>query len=517
MSDKALSRDAQARSSRLGRSSISATISATALALLLLAIPAAAQITFTEVGEEMGIILPPQTLTESLAWGDYDADGDQDLFLSVNGPDVLFRNDGDHFTDVTAATGIGNDGFSVGTAWGDLDNDGDLDLYVVSFGSSSTDAVYRNEGPIGPAGEHRFTDVTALSAEAFEGGRSSSRGVAYVDFDRDGLLDIYVNAIGPDILYRNLGEMRFVDVTREHDVFLADGQGVGVVASDLDGDGWVDLFTGNRSFAPNRLFRNVSGTYDEMTGAAGIVATGLGMGVLAFDYDNDLDMDLYWTSWPAMHNVLYENVGGMQFIDVTAASGTGDPAGWGISANTADVDLDGWEDFFVTNGFDPSTTPNVLFVNNGDGTFRDETSALEGGAAFDGRGVAFADMDGDGDLDFAVTAGPTGTTKLYRNDTPTDHHWLVLDLVGNASNRSAIGARVEVTTALGRQLEEVSGGAGRGSFNSLPIELGLGAAEVIESLVVRWPSGTVSTYENGAVDRHLVMSEKGRILMPRRR
>lgn len=475
------------------------------LVAVLTAFGTESQIVFTDVTAEAGIALTGR-LTESVAWGDYDDDGDEDLYLTVDGPNHLFRNDGGgRFTDVTDAARVGNDAFSVGTAFGDLDNDGDLDLYVVNF-QRGPDVLYRNDGPVGPGGAYRFTDVTLSAGTTAE---RSSRGVALVDYDRDGLLDIFVNAIGPNILYRNLGDLRFENVAGVLGVDQSD-QGVGVVAADVDDDGWPDLYTGNRSNHLSNLFLNRGGDFEDVALEEGIVARGLGMGVLAFDFDNDLDMDLYWTAWPGsgspIANHLYENRE-THFEDVALASGTGDLAGWGISGNAGDIDLDGRQDFFVTNGFDPSSGPGVLFRNLGDGSFADVTLSL-GGGAFDGRGVAFADFDNDGDLDLVVTADEGEPNRLWRNDSSTGRHWLGLRLRGARSNASAIGARVVVTTAEGSYVQEVSGGAGRGSQNSLPLEFGLGEATVVLQLTIRWPSGTVQTLRNVAVDQYLELSER---------
>jgi hypothetical protein len=452
---------------------------------------------FTDVTDVAGVALPG-TLTESVAWGDYDGDGDPDLYLTNEGANRLFRNDGnDTFVDVTATAGVGAPGFSVGAAFGDLDNDGDLDLYVVQFGEGS-DQLYRNDGPIGAGGEHVFTDVAASAGTTIE---RSSRGVAMLDFNEDGLLDIYVMSIGANMLYQNQGDLQFVDMAAAL-LVEATATGVGVVCSDVDNNGWIDIFTGNRSGDPNRLFMNQDGHFLDITGGAGITAVGLGMGVLAFDYDNDLDMDLYWTTWPdkdMVPNALYENIDGSSFIDRAAESGTEDVTGWGISCNAGDVDNDGWQDFFVTNGFSVTTTPNVLFHNQQDGTFDDVTSVL-GGAAFDGRGVAFSDYDGDGDLDLCVTADVDDDTKLWRNDSITSHHWVRVELLGRKSNWSAIGSRIEVTAGGVTTVQEVSGGAGRGSFNDHPVEFGLGATETIEQSVVRWPNGYLQTLADVPVD-----------------
>jgi hypothetical protein len=482
------------------------------LTVVLTATAAQSQIVFTDITLEAGVGLDGW-LTESVAWGDYDNDGDEDLYLTVNGPNHLFRNDGGgQFTDVTEEARVGNDLFSVGTAFGDLDNDGDLDLYVVNF-DAGLDVLYRNDGPVGPGGAYRFTDVTVSAGTTLE---RSSRGMAFVDFDRDGLLDIFVNAIGLNILYRNLGNLRFQNVAGALGVDQ-DDQGVGVVASDVDNNGWPDLFTGNRSNQMSNLYLNDGGVFEDVAGRTGISLRGLGMGVAAFDGDNDLDIDLYWTCWPNVPNAYYENLGN-RFENVAPASATDDPLGWGISVNAGDVDLDGWQDFFVTNGFDPTTTPNVLFRNLGNGSFSDITDVL-GGGAFDGRGVAFADFDNDGDLDLVVTSDSGEPNRLWRNDSETGHHWFGLRLRGTKSNMSAIGARVVVTTADGSYVQEVSGGAGRGSQNSLPLEFGLGSATLIESVTIRWPSGAEQTLRRVRVDRYIEIQEatRSRLREPGRR
>jgi hypothetical protein len=473
----------------------------TAVVVILAAVPAASQVVFTDITEQAGVALT-EVLIESVAWGDYDNDGDEDLYLTGDGRNRLFRNDGGgEFTDVTDTARVGNSRFSVGTAFGDLDNDGDLDLYVVNF-NDGPDVLYRNDGPVGPGGAYRFTDITTMARTTVE---RSSRGMAFVDYDRDGLLDIFVLAIGPNILYHNEGGLRFQNVAGALGVDQND-QGVGVVALDVDDNGWPDLFTGNRSGDPSNLYLNQGGEFEDIASSAGITARGLGMGVAAFDADNDLDFDLYWTSWPQVSNAMYENRGGLEFENAGSASGTDDPRGWGISVNAGDVDLDGWQDFFVTNGFDNSSSPNVLFLNDRNGSFSDITAAI-GGGNFDGRGVAFADFDNDGDLDLVVTADAGQATRLWRNDSATGNHWLGLRLRGTESNTSAIGARVIVRTAAGAMVQEVSGGAGRGSQNSLPLEFGLGSATFVEELVVRWPSGTVQTLLNVAVDQYLELTE----------
>jgi hypothetical protein len=471
---------------------------------------------FTDVTEGVGIAGLAGVLTESVAWGDYDDDGDPDLYLTNDGPNRLYRNDGGVFTDVTASAGVGDDRFGVGTAFADLDGDGDLDLYVVNF-QRGPDVLYRNDGPSGPGGVWAFTDITQSADTTLE---RSSRGVAVLDFDRDGLLDLFVLAIGPNILYRNLGGLRFENVAGELGVDQ-DDQGVGAVATDLDGDGWVDLYTGNRSLQLSNVYMNRGGSFEDIAEKAGVDARGLGMGVLAFDADNDLDMDLYWTTWPTSDqraissNRLYENLGDERFGDVSVASGTEDPMGWGISGNAGDVDLDGWMDFVVTNGFDDSSAPNVLFLNRTRGSFRDATAAL-GGADFDGRGAAFADYDRDGDLDLVIT-GDQGTTRLWRNDTSRENHWLGIRLIGSAPNTTAIGARVEIRTPTGASVQEVSGGAGRGSQNDQALLFGLGGGTVISSVTIRWPDGSSRSFRPPRVNRWYSVTQNAVNRRPLRR
>jgi len=488
--------------------------SSAASAASLLLVPASARAAgpdpvFTDITDTAGVAFT-DTLIESLAWGDFDNDGDQDLYLTGNGKNRLMRNEGaGAFTDITDIAGVGSELFSVGAAFGDLDNDGDLDLYVVNF-QLGPDVLYRNDGPVGPNGEWQFTDVAEAAGII---NQDSSRGMGFFDYDRDGLLDIYVNAIGPDIVYHNRGALQFELVAARIGMATPGtaGQGVGACPTDINDDGWIDLFTGNRSSDINSLFLNDgAGAFADIAVPAGIDKVGLGMGIHSFDYDNDLDMDLYWTAWPGsepVSNALYENIDGTTFTDVAAASGTLDTTGWGISNNAGDVNNDGWEDFFVTNGFDPSSTPNVLFVNKGDKTFADRTSTLESGAAFDGRGAAFADLDGDGDLDLCVTADAGEPTRLWRNDTLTANHWVTFDLEGTCSNRSAIGARIQVTTDVRTTVKEVSGGAGRGSFNSLPVEFGLENATAIQSVKIRWPNGLEQTIDGAPMDQVVEITE----------
>ena len=226
----------------------------TTFSAFLMVAGAHAQVVFTDITEEAGIALT-EWLTESAAWGDYDNDGDEDLYLTVDGPNHLFRNDGGgRFTDVTETAGVGNAGFSVGTAFGDLDNDGDLDLYVVNF-SGGLDVLYRNDGPVGPGA--RIDSLTSHAAGTNI--ERSSRGMAFVDYDRDGLLDIFVMAIGPNILYRQPRRSDDLGTSPARSASTRMTRELGSWLADINDDGWPDLFTGNRSSDFSNLYVNQGG------------------------------------------------------------------------------------------------------------------------------------------------------------------------------------------------------------------------------------------------------------------
>lgn len=444
---------------------------------------------FVDVTNAAG--LETSELVENVSWADIDNDGDADLLMTGQDLLRLFRNDAnlgqDAFTEITASAGLpAATGLHVGSTFADIDNDGDLDFYVVKF-TDGQDLLFENNG------DSTFTEIGAAAGIAVE---RSSRGIVSLDANNDGLIDFFVTAIGPHILYINQGDGTFVDEAASYGVD-SDNVGVGAVSADVNGDGHVDLFVGNRSDdpdVPNDLFLGSCVSFEQAEDNYGITQTGLGMGVVAFDYDGDADIDLYWTTWPGTsgqptENALYRNDGG-NFVDVAAGHGVGDAGGWGISAAVGDYDSDGWEDLFVTNGFSDDTTESVLFRNT-DGTgFSNQTAVLSGLPA-DGRGVAWADYDLDGDLDLAVSSDAGQTTRLYRNEiVESGVSWLRLDLTGTVSNRSAIGARVEIDLGDRTLVRYVSGGEGRGNQGELPVFFGLGDADVsaVGDARIFWPA-----------------------------
>ena len=420
-----------------------------------------------------------------VAWVDFDGDGDPDLYVSHDGPNLLLRNDGaGGFTDVTAPPldDPGNGGAAV---WGDYDNDGDPDLYLVNY--LSPNRLLRNDGAGG------FTDVTGGGPL---GDAGPGQGAAWADYDGDGDLDLYlVNYGKPNKLFHNDGGGVFSDATSGP---LADnGWGLAAAWGDYDGDGDPDLYITNDG--PNRLLRNDGG--GAFTRIAGLVIedSGPGQGAAWGDYDNDGDLDLYVANY-GMPNKLIRNDGRDVFTALTAGalgdSGNGTGVAWGDYDNDGDLDL-----YLANYG-----TANRLLRNDG-GAF----TALSSGALGDagnGTGVAWADCDGDGDLDLYVANDGSGNV-LLRNDLAPGHHWLQLDLVGTLSNRSAIGARVRVVAGGVSRIQEVSGGSGYLSQNSLTLAFGLGAATLVDTLLVRWPSGLVERSLGAAPDRRLTLVEQG--------
>ena len=420
---------------------------------------------------------------QGVAWGDMDGDGDDDLYLTNSGAaNVLMRNEGnDVFTDATAAP-LGDMSSGAGTGWADQDNDGDLDLYLVNAGGANK--MFRNEGG------GLFADAT--SGPLGDAGFGFS--MAWGEFGGDGNVDLYmVNAGGSNRLFRNDGGGVFVDETAGP---LGDAIGFGFSTAwgDYDNDGDSDLYVGN-GFGANKLLRNDgSGVFTDVT-AGPLGDANSTYGVAWGDYDNDGDLDLYLANELAA-NKLLRNDGGT-FVDATAGP-LGDTNS-SYSTAWVDFDNDGDLDLFVA-----QSTANRLFENQG-GSFTDAAEAVLRDA-LSAAGSAWADYDGDGDLDLYLV-NSTGANGLFRNDDPAVNHWVHASLVGSASNRSGIGARVRVVAGGQAQIREVSGGSGYLSQNSLAVEFGLGSNTIVDSIQVRWPSGAVTDTTNVAADQAIVLFE----------
>lgn len=468
----------------------------------------------------------------------------------------LYLNLGDlRFRDVTDAAGVGDTGFGMGCVAGDLDNDGDVDLVVTNYGPNR---VYRNDGPAAPSGDGtpRFTDVAAETGLADP---AWSMGAALLDVDADGLLDLYVGNYvrfdpdyrayyatdrfpgplsypgSPDRLWVNRttgpgadqGRWRFEDVSEKAGIANPEGRAMGIGASDVDGDGRLDVFVSNDAMA-NSLFRNLGdGTFEDVALGSGVAYSENGNATAAMGVDfGDLDGDGAFEilvpdmSFSTLYTTLAADAasGGL-FHDRSRQLGlalvAGQYVGW--SGHLLDYDLDGLLDVFMTTGdlHDVEPTEDLLLHNEGaPGKPRLRDARADGGehfrAATMGRGAAVGDLDNDGDPDVVMNVLADRAVVL-RNDQATGNHWLEVRLVGTKSNRGGVGALVEVETGNGdatlRQKREVRAGSGYLSSGDPRAHFGLGAASEVTRLTVRWPSGAVTTREKLPADRVVTIEE----------
>jgi hypothetical protein len=532
---------------------------------------------FTHFNGMSGAFYYPEIMAPGVALLDYDNDGDLDVYVTqgqmlgagktladaFNPPtgelrDRLFRNDlvvnADgtrtvHFTDVTAQSGIDLRTYGMGVAVGDFDNDGHVDIYRT--GLTGGTMLHNN-------GDGTFTDVTQRTRTETAGQWSVS--AAFVDYDRDGWLDLWV---GNYLIYSTAADVQclsvsgrrdycppnsyraqashlfhnrhgvFEDVTRTALVGGAYGPALGVSTADFNNDGWIDLYVANDG-QPNQLWINQhDGTFKDTAFLAGVALSGAGqaeasMGVDAGDFDNDGDEDLFITNWLDQMNVLYVNDGTGTFEDRRAATGVGAPslARTGFGTAWFDVDSDGWLDLFVANGgvatiesqaragdkFPLRMAPS-LYRNLGNGHF--DHASGKAGAVFNnlyvGRGAAFGDIDNDGDTDIVV-AQAAGPLQLLINTTfDISHapaaHWLGLRLMSGSPQRDALGARVEV-----RQKDRVLWRRARsdGSYasaNDPRVLVGLGAVGDKPTVRVTWPDGKREEWTDVATDRYTTLVE----------
>jgi len=509
--------------------------------------PSPVAVQFADVTSEAGIRFQhnngafgkkylPETMGSGVAFFDFDNDGDPDL-LFVNAKSwpgqrsagsstaALYRNRGNGtFEDVTRGSGFDREIYGMGLAIGDYDNDGDPDVYLTALGPN---LLLRNEGG------GRFTDVSAAAGVRDPGFGSSA---TWLDYDRDGDLDLFLLnyvqwSIETDIyctldgktksyctpesyqgaspvLYRNEGRGKFADVTQEAGLHNPRGKGLGVTVLDFDDDGWPDLAVANDT-QPNSLYRNDGkGGFTDVGVMAGIAfgengAARGAMGIDAADYDGSGVPSLVIGNFSNEMVSLYHNEGRGFFIDVAPVSEVGRASllTLAFGAFFFDFDLDGLQDIFITNGHVDDdiqavqqrvsyAQPPHLFRNVGDGRFTEATGKV--GAAFArpvvGRGAAYGDIDGDGDLDVAVTTNG-GPAYLFRNDGASENAWIAFKLQGSASNREGIGAQIDLTAGGKTQSLVVKSATGYCSQNQLPVTFGLGPAARVDKVEITWPSG----------------------------
>lgn len=495
-----------------------------------------------------------------VAWVDYDGDGRLDAFL-VNGstfdaPDAkavsrLFRNDGKGgFEDVTAAAGVGRSGWGTGVCAGDYDNDGSTDLYVAYWGAN---ALYRNTGKGG------FQEQAAQAGVA-GGADEWTSGCAFVDFDRDGLLDLLTTQYqrfdpkttpkagatstcqwkgmpvfcgprglpyGGATLYHNKGDGSFEDVSetsgirsvRSYYAFTA-------AAADFTGDGWPDIYVACDS-TPNLFFiNNGDGTFTDFATETGLGFNehgneqgGMGLGI--GDFDNDGQLDIIKTNFAGDYPNVYHNLGDGIFEDIVIRAGLGaNPqyVGWGVQL--IDLDNDGLQDVFQVNGHvypeldaqkaidEAFRQPGVVYRNLGGGRFEDVTDLAGPGLEQkrSSRGAAFGDFDNDGDIDVLVM-NMNDQASLFRNDLDSSNHWLRVKLRGTTSNRDAVGSVIRVKAGGATQARAVLSQDSYISHSDLRAHFGLGAAQKVNAILVQWPSGRSESFPAAGVDRELLLVE----------
>ena len=469
--------------------------------------------TFTEVAVAAGLD-DAQGRGNGGCAADYDNDGDQDLYLTNYGPSRLFRNNGDEtFVDVTAPAGVGdsNPAFrSTGCAWGDYDRDGHLDFIVVRHLNEWDPAqFFRQDLRLAVGGlalYHNNGDGTFTNATSLLGDTSGPVPRGAREGEVQSLLRIAVSSYP-------LGNTW--------------GAGYQPGWADLDNDFDLDLYVVNDfggMIQPNVLWRNDGPTpdgtwsfFDASSGSHADVGI-FGMGLAIGDYDLDGYLDMFMTS--INDNILLRNNGdGLTFTDTMfevapdiSKIGAKPRVGWG--AVFFDYDNDGDEDLYVVSGHlggvnaeeNAKVQPNVLLRNSGDGTFTKVSAASGADDAGTGRGAVILDFNNDGCLDLFVTNYGQGS-RLFQNVCNPGNNWLLIETVGTASNRDGIGARITVAVGGRAQIREVSGGGGQMSQNMLDAHFGLGTATVADSVTIRWPSGTVQTLTDVAVNQRLVVTE----------
>jgi hypothetical protein len=452
--------------------------------------------TFEDVTEKAGLTRGAWGMGVSAA--DFDNDGDVDIYLTNLGPNILYRNNGDGtFTDVTAATGVGDPRWSTSAPFADYDGDGRLDLFVANYLDVGPDKL------LGPRPDCQYRGIPCMCGP---------RGLPGAG----------------DSLYHQNEDGTFTEVGKKAGVDDPEKYfGLGAVWGDLDDDGDLDLYVANDA-TPNALYVNQGGgAFVERGFVSGLAVSGDGseqasMGVDLADYDNDGRLDAYCAHFAADSSTLYRNLGNLLFEDVTAKAHIQTPeypfVSWGT--RFVDLNLDGWKDIFHANGHvypfmqehptgrETFRQPHTLYLNLGDGTFLDASTLAGPGlqAPAVGRGVAFADFDNDGDVDFAI-ANLNGSPQLFRNDQTSHHHWVTFRTVGRRSNRDGIGARLTVSTGSLRQVWEVKRTVGIYSCSDPRAFFGLGESTRVDLLRVRWPSGTVQEFRNVPGDRHYVLDE----------
>ncbi|MGA8200523.1 MAG: CRTAC1 family protein [Candidatus Sulfotelmatobacter sp.] len=525
----------------------------------LMDVTAHAGIQFQHNSGAFGGKLLPETLGSGCAFLDYDGDGWQDILL-INGMDwpghkqrrstlrLYHNNRNGTFTDVTTRAGLDVEMYGMGVAVGDYDNDGFSDILVTCVGQNR---LFHNTG------KGSFIDVTNRSGLGKR--RAFSTSALWFDYDRDGLLDLFVcnyvkwsperdvfcsldgkhkSYCTPEAyrgetcwLFHNRGDGTFEDVTASSGIFDSSSKSLGVAMLDENADGWPDLLVANDT-QPNKLYRNQrNGTFKDAAVELGLAFSSegkarAGMGVDVGDFMNSGSPGVAITNFDNEMTGLYE-FSGKTFEDVAAQAGVGMASknSLGFGCAFLDANLDGWLDLGVANGHIDETVRNIrgnvgyaqpamLFLNDGRGKFHDVATEIGGG--FDqpkvGRGFAYGDFDRDGDLDLLLTTN-NGPAYLYRNDQLSGNRSIRFRMIGTKSNRDGIGATVRITSGGLSQAKMVKSGSSYLSQSELPLTFGLQKRDHVERVVIVWPSGRTEEFTNLAAGRCYECTE-GRGISP---
>jgi hypothetical protein len=499
----------------------------------------------------------PQPMCGGVAAFDFDNDGKVDLFFTNGAklPELkktdssfyncLLRNKGDGtFEDVTAKAGLAGEnlGFSFGVAAGDYDNDGNVDLFICNAGRN---ALYHNNG------DGTFTDVTEQSGIGGKPKDTLSVAAAWFDYDNDGLLDLVVSNYTrwtpqtdvpcrqngheyycnpstypsvPHRLYHNLGHGKFKDVTDEAGFGKDLGKGMGIDIADFNGDGYQDVFIANDTVRNFLYINQKNGKFKEDGFYYGVAydeagSTVSAMGSDAKDYNNDGWVDIFYNNLMGQIWALFRNENGKSFRYVSGITNftriSAPVSGW--SAGFIDYNNDGWKDVYDANGDVDNIAPtaeqhDTMFENVDGKTFNDVSDQMGGDFLSIGfqRGSAFADLNNDGFMDLVVTSLGK-RPRILMNSADNGNHWLLVNVVGHRTNRDAIGASIKVTTGSGRTLyNHVTTSVGFMSSSDKRVHFGLGAETEIASLEIKWPSGVVQTLKNVKADQILRVDEPSR-------
>jgi hypothetical protein len=443
---------------------------------------------FTDVTQQAGINVQA-AMGDVIVWIDYNNDSYPDFFGSSQLETFFYKNNADNtFTDITSQSGLSAVS-PRGLAVGDYDNDGFSDLLISSLDMGTAIKIYRNNSGNG-------------FYESWTFGYHADRGI-WLDYNVDGLIDVFFNTGTAVYLYRNNGDGTFTDISWLQG--FAFNSGITSAAADYDNNGLPDIYcTVHNTNYTNRLYRNeAGGHYADVTYAAGVTDFRNGAAQAWGDYDNDGYLDLYIGNISSNRNVLFHNDQDGTFTDVTLAAGVPD-AGDARTCSWVDVNHDGLLDLFTTN----HVNTNKLYKNNGNGTFTDIGISANIQDPSDGFAVSWGDYDRDGDQD-VLFAGHSYAMRLLRNDGGNALNYLNIKLVGTYDNRSAIGTRLTFYYNNLFQIREVNGGRGAVEQDDLCVHLGLGAASLVDSILIQWPDGMLQKEYSVNANQFITITQAG--------